>query len=61
MAKQTYYQVMDYQDEDNPRLIYTFADEMAANDLVEFLHTHDPLPIDIQVDELEVETKAKYG
>jgi hypothetical protein len=50
--KHTYFQVVEYQEEEKRR-IYTFDNEMAAHDMIEFILKHDPMPIDLRVEEYD--------
>ncbi len=57
LRKYTYYQVYQYypqvEGESTKRLIYTFNNEMAAHDLVEFILRNDFMPSEIGVEEHE--------
>lgn len=57
--KGTYYQVMEYYEDepDKKRLIYTFDNAMAAHDMIEFILNNDFCKPQIGVEEYEAPTK----
>lgn len=56
--KNTYYQVFEYQESESEkkRLIYTFDNEMAAHDMIEFILKADAYPVNLGVETYETTT-----
>lgn len=54
----TYWQVFEYYESlpEEKRLIYTFDNEMAAHDMVEFILKADNYPVNIGVESYEATT-----
>jgi hypothetical protein len=47
-----YYQVMEYDGEEKRR-VYTFDNEPACHDMIEFILKNDHMPIDLRVEEYD--------
>lgn len=54
--KGKYFQVFEYQEHEDKRLIYTFDNEPSAWGLVEYLSQNDNIRIDVGVEEHEAST-----